>query len=29
MKGSSDVIAQLNRLLAAEPGARDQYFTHA
>lgn len=29
MKGDDEVIAKLNRLLAAELGARDQYFTHA
>ena len=29
MKGSKKIIASLNRLLASELGARDQYFTHA
>jgi bacterioferritin len=29
MKGNNEVIARLNRLLSAELGARDQYFTHA
>ena len=29
MKGSNQVIAQLQRLLAGELGARDQYFTHS
>lgn len=29
MKGNDTIIASLNRLLAGELGARDQYFTHA
>jgi bacterioferritin len=29
MKGNDKIIASLNKLLAGELGARDQYFTHA
>lgn len=29
MKGNDKIIAALNKLLAGELGARDQYFTHA